>query len=62
MEIRSPLRTFTVWSWKSSGLPIPYRHETLETTITSLRPDIRAEAALTLSSSILSFMLRSFSI
>ena len=37
------------------------QQETLETTMTSLRPDISAEAALSLSLSIWSLMLRSFS-
>ena len=62
MDMASPLCTVTVWSWKSSGLPMPYRQETDEMTMTSRRPDIRAEAALTRSSSILSLILRSFSI
>ena len=62
MDMASPLWTVTGWSWKSSGLPMPYRQETDEMTMTSRRPDIRAEAALTRSSSILSLMLRSFSI
>ncbi len=49
-------------SWKSAGLPIPYRQETLDITIMSLRPDSREEEAESRSFSISSFMLRSFSI
>ena len=51
-----------ILSWKSSGFPIPYIHETDATTITSLLPDNKAEVVLNLNFSISSFIERSFSI
>ena len=57
----SPRFTTTVCAWKSAGFPMPYRHETLEMTITSRLPESRADAALRRSFSISSLMLRSFS-
>ena len=47
--------------WKSSGLPQPYMHDTLDTTITSLRPESSVATVLSLRRSISSFIDRSFS-
>ena len=58
----APREIFIVFAWKSSGFPIPYMHDTEQTTITSLRPDSRALVALNRSFSISSFIERSFSI
>ena len=51
-----------VLAWKSDGFPIPYRHETELTTITSLRPDSSELVELRRSFSISSLIDKSFSI
>ncbi|OPZ25357.1 MAG: hypothetical protein BWZ00_01859 [Bacteroidetes bacterium ADurb.BinA174] len=56
-----PSRISIVVLLKSSGFPMPYRHETDETTITSLRPESNDEVAAKRSFSISSLMERSFS-
>ena len=48
--------------WNSTGFPIPYKHETDEITIISLRPESRAEVVLKRSFSNSSLMDKSFSI
>ncbi len=49
-------------AWKSAGLPHPYRHDTLDTTTTSRRPDSSVATVLRRIFSISSLIDRSFSI
>ena len=58
----SPRLIWMMFSEKLVGEPMPYMHDTELTTITSLRPESRAEVAARRRRSISSFMARSFSI
>ena len=59
--VSNPMDTMTYLVLNSTGLPIPYRHETDATTITSLLPESNVEVVLSLNFSISSFMDKSFS-